>query len=122
DVAARGQLLVARFPVYIHCLPNEAHGSFFIRNRIHAHLLRHSIAEALWRGWRPTEKGLPPFQLGSADGWFGCPEDRSSLRYIDGLWSVLSAICRDPAWRERLARNASEFVPVPPEYVRGLDL
>jgi hypothetical protein len=117
DVAARGQLLVARFPVYVLNLRNESHGEYYTRTR-NIPALRWALDEAIRRGWRPTEKGLPPLPLGSADGWF---HDARQFRLIDDLWTILDAMCRDPEWRARLAGNASEFVPVPPEYVRGLD-
>jgi len=119
DVAARGQLLVARFPVYYLCELNESHGEYYKRTRITPGLLRSELAQAFHRGWRPTEKGLPPLLMGSAGGWR--LEDASFYQLIDGLWTVLDAICRDLDWRPRVAHNTGEFVPVPPEYVRGLD-
>src|SRR5262249_31600577 len=117
-VAARGQLLVARFPVYVHHLLNESHGEYYTRTRSILALLRWALDQALESGWQPTEKGLPPLLFGSAGGWF---DDAKQFRLIDDLWTILDGICRDPEWRARLADNASESVPVPPEYVRGLD-
>jgi hypothetical protein len=118
DVAARGQLLVARFPVYVRHLLNESHGEYYTRTRNIPALLHRALDQALGSGWQPTVKGLPPLLLGSAGAWFN---DARQFRLIDDLWTILDAICRDPQWRARLAANAAEFVPVPPEYVRGLD-
>jgi hypothetical protein len=119
DVVARGQLLVTRFPVYVMNLLNEPHGEYFTRTRISADLIRSKFAQAFSCGWRPTVKGLPPLQAGSARGWG--PDNPKNFQLIDGLWTVLNAICRDPDWRTRLVHNTAEFVPVPPEYVRNLD-
>jgi hypothetical protein len=117
DAAARGQLLVARFPVYVLCLLNEPHGEYYVRTRFTPWRLRSAVAGGLGKGWRPTAKGLPPLLLGYGGAW-GLDDDPAFYRCIDGLWSVLDAICRDPAWRARLAKNGA--APVPRDYVRGL--
>ena len=43
-------------------------------------------------------------------------DDAAFFRCIDGLWSILDAICRDPAWRARVAHTRWVFVPVSREY------
>jgi hypothetical protein len=118
DVVARGQILVARFPVYCLCLLNEPHGEYYKRTPITPGRIRSELREALRLGWRPLAKRLPRLQVGSAGGWR--LEDANFFRLIDGLWTVLDAICRDPKWRAQLVHNAGEFVPVSPEYVNGL--
>ena len=118
DVAARGQFLVARFPVYDLYELNESHGDYYMRTRIPPWRLRSELAQAFRHGWRPTEKGLPPLLLGSAGG---CGlEDARFCQHIDDLWTVLDAICRDPDWRVWLGLKSTQFVP-PPADVRGLD-
>jgi hypothetical protein len=120
DAEARGQLVVARFPVYMFCELNESHGDYYMRTRITPWLLQSKLAQAFQHGWRPTEKGLPPLLIGSAGSW-GL-EDACFFQLIDGLWTVLDAICRDPDWRVRLGRsNAGDYGQVPPEYVHRLD-
>jgi hypothetical protein len=113
----RGQLLIAWHPVYWVGELNEAHGNYYMRSRISPLLLKNLLADAFRHGWRPNQKGLPPFQLGAPSGPWKDP--LCTLNCIDALWSLLNAIRQDAAWRRRLiAHSPGTFTPLTTEDIR----
>jgi hypothetical protein len=124
DAQSRGQLLVAEFPVFGLVGPLDSDGCYWVRTQVSPATVCRLIAEAADRGWRPADKGLPPFPFDA--GPLAIQEELAASYHgtdlsgqdVADLWGVLRSVYRDPVWRQRLLTCPwGEAFPVPDDFV-----